>query len=431
MKKYCLVALAALCISTFSVPCAVWAEEMPAEQTQQLKAVRSTNEGTHNYINSLRWAAPVKSYLYENTNGALTRVEFINGRVVIEDYGNGFVLQSQRELEQELSLWGGFYAGTDYNFLVFGQNNIEEDDQKEVIRVVKYSKDWERLGAASLCGAKTIRPFEAGSLRMVQDGDKLYIHTCHQMYLDRRDGKNHQANLTFSVNIPNMTVADLNSEIHYENFVGHSFNQFVALDNAKLLIADHGDATPRAVVINKFSSKSFSPRNAKYGESAEVMPIKGEWGDNDTGLMLGGFACSSSSYLTAGCSIPQDSSGQTMYNIFVTSTPKKTFSQNKTSVNWITNYNNAVPSPGITNPHLVNVGGDCFLLIYGTGDKVTYLYLDKDGNPVGDAHTMEGAISDCAPITYQGLVVWYYTRYSVPVFCAIDGFGNPYLFSAQ
>ena len=52
-----------------------------------------------------------------------------------------------------------FYSGTDYHFLVFGQNNLEEDDQKEVIRVVKYTKDWERVGAASLYAANTTKPF--------------------------------------------------------------------------------------------------------------------------------------------------------------------------------------------------------------------------------------------------------------------------------
>lgn len=38
---------------------------------------------------------------------------------------------------------------------MFGQKNEEENDSKEVIRVVKYSKDWQRLGAASLYGANT------------------------------------------------------------------------------------------------------------------------------------------------------------------------------------------------------------------------------------------------------------------------------------
>ena len=40
------------------------------------------------------------------------------------------------------------------------QSNAAESDSAEVIRVVKYDKDWNRLGAASLKGANTTIPFD-------------------------------------------------------------------------------------------------------------------------------------------------------------------------------------------------------------------------------------------------------------------------------
>ncbi len=435
MKKPWLALMTALCITLCPLTDTVWADELflPGTAAEQLQApvpAASINWLDNSYAYS-QWAKPINSYLYANSNGCLTRVEQIGQQVVIEDYGNGFILQSQKKLEMELPLWGGFYSGTDYHFLVFGQNNLEEDDQKEVIRVVKYTKDWERVGAASLYAANTTKPFNSGTLRMVQDGDKLYIHTCHEMYTKKEDGVNHQANLTFSVKISNMTIADQNSGILYgTNYVSHSFNQFILMDNSTLLTLDHGDAYPRAMVIHKFKKKNFTKRNTEYCDEVNIMSIKGEKGDNKTGAMIGGFAASSSAYLTVGCSIPQDSSAHNIYNIFVACTPKKRMSHGETKINWITNYTDA-SSPGLDNPHLVDLGNDRFLLLYMSGNSINYLYLDKDGNPEGSIYAMEGYLSDCVPIFYQGLVVWYYTKNSVPVFCAIDGNGNPYLFQAQ
>ena len=82
----------------------------------------------------------------------------------------------------ELKTFGGFYSGSDYNFLVFGQTNTEESDEFEIARVVKYSKDWKRLGALSLKGENTYIIFEAGSCRMTENNGVLFIDTCHKMY---------------------------------------------------------------------------------------------------------------------------------------------------------------------------------------------------------------------------------------------------------
>lgn len=105
--------------------------------------VRSANIHLNDYGTS---SGPIKSYLYKNGSG-LTRVEmndvFISGEldcVVIEDYDSSFQLLNQRMIEPELPRWGGFFAGEKYNFLIFGQTNEEEDDNKEVIRVVNTTK---------------------------------------------------------------------------------------------------------------------------------------------------------------------------------------------------------------------------------------------------------------------------------------------------
>lgn len=47
-------------------------------------------------------------------------------------------------------MWGGFYAGNNGYYLAEGVSNTDESDTAEVIRVIKYDKDWNRIGAASI-----------------------------------------------------------------------------------------------------------------------------------------------------------------------------------------------------------------------------------------------------------------------------------------
>lgn len=186
------------------------------------------------------------SYLYENSSGGLTRVEYTGGQVVVENYTSSFAFVDSRTIQPELPIWGGFFAGETYNFLIFGQNNPAESDSTEVIRVVKYDKNWKRLGAASLKGANTVIPFDAGSLRCDEYGGYLYIRTCHEMYTSD-DGLNHQANITMAVRQSDMTITDSFYDVMNigSGYVSHSFNQFILVDeDGKIITLDHGDAYP-------------------------------------------------------------------------------------------------------------------------------------------------------------------------------------------
>ena len=98
--------------------------------------------------------ATTKFYLFANTSGGLTRVEAPNdgtpNQLRVEEYDSSFRFLSGQLLTYDgLPRWGGFYAGTNYNFIITGQENRSESDGVEVIRVLKYSKDWQYLGKAS------------------------------------------------------------------------------------------------------------------------------------------------------------------------------------------------------------------------------------------------------------------------------------------
>lgn len=135
-------------------------------------------------------------------------MEYVNGQVVIEDYDSGFHYLSGRTISPELPILGGFYAGKQYNFLIFGQNNMIESNSAEVVRVVKYDKSWNRLDQASLYGANTVIPFDAGSLRCAEGNVYLYIRTCHEMYKSHKDRKNHQSGLMLAVRESDITFSE-------------------------------------------------------------------------------------------------------------------------------------------------------------------------------------------------------------------------------
>ena len=126
----------------------------------------------HDYIT---WSAMrTGSYLVPTDNGYM-RVQHggINSDdiddvdfdlVGIEYYDNDFnrIGDTYKTLKKELPRWGGFYAYGDYYYTVTGDINEEESDDKEVIRVTKYDKSWNRIDSASLYGSNVYFPFNRG-----------------------------------------------------------------------------------------------------------------------------------------------------------------------------------------------------------------------------------------------------------------------------
>lgn len=382
---------------------------------------KSNNIGKNNYAD---FSSTVKSYLVAQKDGSFMRVEAINGQVVIETYSSELQFESALLLKYELPLFGGFYEGTDSFFLVFGQENPAEDDATEVIRVVRYDKSWNRLGAASLYGANTAIPFEEGSLRMVQSGDFLYIHTCHEMY-HLLNGINQQANLMLAVRISTMEVEECFDSVgdSSDGYVGRSFNQFIAADEDAILSVDHGNAYPRAVVLSRYALKTEESIFANNCVSVETLPIAGESGDYNTGTSVGGFEVSETSYLIAGNSADRavNENMNAVRNIFVTSTLKTRFSSDETRCIWITNYPTDDSSyfGQVSTPHIVTVENG-FLLLWTVKGRLNYVFLDDNGDMIGEIMSADAALSDCKPIVADGAVYWYCTQNSAPVFYCID-----------
>ena len=233
--KRLFISLLTLCVAFLPfLPSEVRREEEAVFYYQSKDGDMSYNVNDHNYV--YNWSGVTNSHLYEH-NGQFVRVEYCNGEILVEYYSSDFQLISTRTIERQLSLYGGFFHGEKYNFLVFGQENPNDNADAEVIRVVKYSQDWEELGHYSSIGANTHNPFEAGNCSLFEKDGLLYIRTCHTMFMST-DGYNHQANLRYLINEEEMSCINVQCEISNPNtgYVSHSFNQMQCFEEFHILV---------------------------------------------------------------------------------------------------------------------------------------------------------------------------------------------------
>lgn len=155
-----------------------------------------------------RWKDTITSQTIENKDGTISVIE-ANENIRIETYDNQYNLINSNTIAYELPIFGGFYSGESYTYIAFGQNNKEEDNNKEVIRIVRYDKDFKRIDSVSIKGGEsfTTNPFNAAAGRMAEYGDKLVFHTSRERYLTD-DGLNHQSQLTIIVDTLAMKVTN-------------------------------------------------------------------------------------------------------------------------------------------------------------------------------------------------------------------------------
>ena len=373
----------------------------------------------------------INAYLVENQDGTVTRVEYVtntsyddnwnvvyNNELILENYDKNFNLLSKATLPVELELFGGFYSGSDYNWLVFGQKNEKQTDSTEVYRIVKYTKNWERVGSCSLYGANTYVPFRAGTCRITEYGGNLFVRTCHTMY-DGGTGVHHQANVTIEVNKDKLEITDEYSKVMNVDYgyVSHSFDQFIDTTDGVLTAVDLGDAYPRSIILFKYP---YGADNDKftcdyYNKIKYVNMLKipdaadGGYAYNCTGVSVGGYEVSSTNYLVAYSSVDQnDAANQTtsdaVRNVYIASLSRNgEFTDSEVKTIKITYYSDA----SAKTPQLVKVSSEKYLLMWEHGDKVEYTYIDNAGNLSDSIYTFTGALSECKPIVADGNVIWY------------------------
>lgn len=386
-----------------------------------------------------RWGRTCCSYLFDS-DGTLSVFDVSQdgqGEILSVDtyeYGS-YALLFSRNVPLELDFFGGFYAGEMYNYIVFGCNNIESDGGKEVIRIVKYGKDFERLDAVSLTGAQcaTLRPFDAGTLRMSEWGSELVIHTSRATNA-AGEKLDHESQLTIILNTDTMEVTN-DLGLYQGNYVTPSYNQFVRHDNGLFVLLDHGNASHRGLVLHQYNGTSYT--------LSMLLPIPGDTSASCTGITAGGFEVSGSGYLAAINSVDhQLVTAYTDYtleglapderNIVLLSCGKENPEDVTQTV--LTDY---VGSGKLgSTPYLVKLSEDRFMVLweefsyyetnsraYGIRDNgVRCVVVDGQGQPLTEVQSLEEArlSYDCQPIYRDGQVVWYVNARAGRLFYSIN-----------
>ena len=379
--------------------------EIGAASDNKVVKSRLYNKGYNNYYT---YSSVVTSYMFRNADGSISLVSADNEKVYIDTYSSDFSKSlSEFSVNNPLDYFGGFYSGIEFNYLVFGKLNFDEKDENEVVRVQKYSKSWELLDSVSICGENTTIPFDAGSLRMVETNGLLYIHTCHEMYTSD-DGYNHQANMTFVIDIEKFECIDKYTDVMNISYgyVSHSFNQFIASDDNYVFRVDHGDAYPRGISIVR------TPVGEDITNVSCVVPIEfsGEAGNNTTGASVGGLELSENNVIVVGNKYVGDDIYAYNRNIFVCITNKEMTECNLIDV---TNYKES-DSISVSTPQLVKIGEDQFLLMWEEYDRdaevseTKMVTFDSQGELTSDIVSTNAELSDCQPVVSEnGRVMWF------------------------
>lgn len=419
------------------------------EGVHRLSAIE-TNYAVWNTLatRQARWASIPNRYLFVDPSdrilGVVTAypwesydVRTDDTAIEIQTYDQDLNLLSTKRVDFELPIFGGFYAGEKYNYIAFGQLNTEENDQKEVIRVVKYDKDFNRIASVSVYGRESITtiPFDAARGRMAEYGDTLVFHTSRERYRTP-DGLNHQSQLTLVIDTSAMRVTNALGQFQ-RNHVSHSFDQYVLFDGGSHVLLDHGDAYPRSIVLHKSAGSNYT--------SLDLVDIPGPSGANVTGVSIGGFEASSTHYLALYNTVDHSKvEGYTNFelvgymskelpdieyimqrrDIMVAAVPKNQL--HPSQVEHITLYPYRDTDRTSSRPFLVKVGADRYMVLwqeyqihvsedyYGnpreslTATGVRVLYMDGRGKPLTETSFVEGyKLSESDPVVFGDQVVWY------------------------
>ncbi len=411
-------------------------EELSDEEEAEEDAILVENNSTlqPTAINNLCVRLIKTTYLVATDTGYM-RVIYNGEKIVAEYYDSNFNLLNKKLIDLELPVWGGFYAGNDAYYIAEGQYNNDENDDAEFIRIIKYDKDWKRIGAAGIkCGTSyydPVRtPFFNGNVEMVESAGSLYLVTGHEGYVDPAYGMGHQGYLMIKVDTATMTGSCIDSDLW------HSLAQYIKVDGSKFYVLEQSEGSR----YTKLSSYDTTDNLSK-----DSIPVLNYGGSRTSGWAIACYASvddlavSENNILGLGTSIDQSlynevsSNRDTMsHNIYLTVTPKNNFTVDATTVKWITNYSGDGKS--FIGVNITKINDNKFLLAWeetdssadaSTDDTLSgfllhYVFVDGDGNVISDEFTARAPISDCHPILNGSKVVYCASSTNMVDFYTID-----------
>ena len=216
--------------------------------------------------------------------------------------------------------WGGVFEGEQYNFTVTGQFNDSQEDNRAVVLVAKFSKDWVFLGSCPVCNNSDLNGigsieatsvFNYGPVRMSElDGD-LWVVSNHIGYT-LSDGHRHFGKMSLVVDEESMEllgtaeryshdydcyVVRVNNEMYCMDLVEGSRNVTVGRMDLSEYNGNWSNGASESVVIYDFWTKerdgawSYSlygyTGGLEYSETSDRLLAIG-WGYNQEKLTANG-----------------------------------------------------------------------------------------------------------------------------------------------
>ncbi|GGG08138.1 hypothetical protein [Paenibacillus abyssi] len=355
------------------------------------------------------WFRPSERYLFR-TGDRINLLEIKDQTIYIQQFAADFSKLEETTVRMELPLFGGFHMDDDGNYyIVYGQENMEESDDKTVYRVVKYDASWTNTGQADITGVYVSRPFDGSNLTMDSSGGKLVIHSARLRYVTPDDGLRHQSNISFLIDTGSMAVLQKGGQWP-DNHVSHSFATYVRFDGDRIVYADHGDAYPRGFVLQVEEYGSIT-------KTIDLALFPGNTGDNYTGAYLGGLESSASNYLVAGSnSVFTYPAYRSSQNVFLSVVPKTAHNIMDVKTVMLTDHP-ANSDIRIRETHLSRVNENKFVLLWreyheNTSDQALYYaVVDGQGEILQKPVKLAGVPSpgNMTPLVQGNTLTWYFS----------------------
>lgn len=365
------------------------------------------------------------SYMCANPDGTVSRVENFGDVILVESYNSKYKMTMQGTIKFELSKFGGFFSGANYNYLLFGQDNPEQKKDREVVRIVRYTKNWQRVDSASLYDCNTSEIFALCNTSFCEYNGLLYIRMGHKTYKDS-NGLTHQSVMSavydnaqkkFVYNHNTVNSADWGS---LED-IGATY---IEANAGRISFVDQSLVRPYCVLLSNYKGRAVW-NTMSYGASfLATLGSRGMIGTFTPEFTIGGIVSSPQNYIVVGNSQPMDGSSSNM-NVFLEVVPKNSFTYDNVKIAYLTGHaQGSVKSA--TTPYIVKVSDSLFAVLweerqgYSDTGVVNYVYIDGNGNRLCDTASMTGCLSDCQPVVFGKDIVWYTTNgnsvklYSIP-----------------
>ncbi|MEE0867716.1 MAG: hypothetical protein UIL37_05365 [Clostridia bacterium] len=363
-----------------------------------------------------RWGSAKPSQIIRNSDGTYCAFEAAEN-INIERYDAALSRVDSFAIRYELPIFGGLYCGKDYNYIAFGQENMEQDNSREVIKIVIYDKNFVKISEVPIYNCKTTVPFDASGCSITENDRYLVLHTSRSQYKNDA-GEYPQTQLTVIVDKTTWEIVN-SLGMFQPNHTSHALNGLAFAGSDSLITADLSDAAPmRGVILRELDFYG------NVNKTKCIFNVGGNLAANCTGVMTGGLENTSEGYLTVLSAVdPLLPSGYNSLgiegvpyenrNVYAVFTDKETWEH---EIIQLATYSGRGVTASV--PKLVKISDDKFVVMWTTisnyefpvqSGGLFYAVLDARGQMLSNVvYCKDAALSDsCTPIAVGENVVWY------------------------